>query len=185
MRVLVALTLVVALACLHAPADAARSALPTKKRWLADVSRAMTGSQAYLKQRLARRAPSERLAVNLDVDNTALATKYERGRAIRVVLRFTRYADRHGIAVFFNTGRGPREGAAGARRALRRAGFPLDAFCHRRTGERLVHGKRRCRAAFVARGYTIVANVGNRSTDFAGGDYERAFRLPNYGNRLG
>ena len=31
----------------------------------------------------------------------------------------------------------------------------------------------------------IIANVGNRCTDFVGGDYERAYRLPNYGNRLG
>jgi hypothetical protein len=37
----------------------------------------------------------------------------------------------------------------------------------------------------VADGYTVVANVGNRATDFEGGDYERAFSLPNYGNQLG
>ena len=34
-------------------------------------------------------------------------------------------------------------------------------------------------------GFTIIANIGNRSTDFVGGNYERAYRLPNYGNRLG
>ena len=45
--------------------------------------------------------------------------------------------------------------------------------------------KQRCRQEFVAKGYTIIANVGNRSTDFVGKNYERAFKLPNYGNRLG
>ena len=31
----------------------------------------------------------------------------------------------------------------------------------------------------------VLANVGNRSPDFVGKNYERAFKLPNYGNRLG
>ncbi len=48
-----------------------------------------------------------------------------------------------------------------------------------------MHGKERCRSTYVAQGYTIIANVGNHSTDFTGGDYERAYRLPNYHNRLG
>ena len=39
--------------------------------------------------------------------------------------------------------------------------------------------------AYVDRGFTIIANVGNRSTDFVGKNYERAFKLPSYGNRLG
>ena len=56
--------------------------------------------------------------------------------------------------------------------------------CGRAHGEGLVHGKQRCRRHFVDEGYTIIANVGNRSTDFTGGNYERAFRLPNYGNQL-
>lgn len=184
-RVLITAAVAALLLGVLTPAHAARSALPSKQTWLTDVSSAMAGSQAFLKQRLAARAPGERLAVNLDIDNTSLATKYDRGHAIAVVLRFTRYAHRHGIAVLFNTGRGPDEGAAGARRTLRRVGFTVDGFCHRRTGERVAQGKQRCRAAFVASGYTIVANVGNRSTDFVGTNYERAFRLPNYGNQLG
>jgi hypothetical protein len=47
------------------------------------------------------------------------------------------------------------------------------------------HSKQRCRASFRADGFRIVANVGNRSTDFVGGGYERAFKLPDYGGRLG
>ena len=34
-------------------------------------------------------------------------------------------------------------------------------------------------------GYRMIANIGNRRTDFVGGNYMRAYRLPNYGNRLG
>jgi hypothetical protein len=162
----------------------ATSGLPTEKHWLADVSAAMAGSQSYLKNRAASAGPNEHLAVNLDIDNTSLATRYSPGQAIAVVLRFTRYAHNHGIAVLFNTGRSPQEGAAAVRRQLVRAGYTVDGFCHRNKGERVAPGKQRCRASFVATGYTIVANVGNRSTDFSGGNYERAFMLPNYGNKL-
>lgn len=46
-------------------------------------------------------------------------------------------------------------------------------------------GKQRCRARHTRRGWTIILNVGNRRTDFVGGDYERKVTLPNYGGRLG
>jgi hypothetical protein len=57
-------------------------------------------------------------------------------------------------------------------------------ICGRRDGEGLVHSKTRCRSHYVDLGYTLVANVGNRATDFEGGYYERAYRLPNYDNQL-
>jgi hypothetical protein len=68
---------------------------------------------------------------------------------------------------------------------LRAAGFTVTAICGRASSEEgLSHSKQRCRRHFVRHGYTIIANVGNRSTDFTGGNYERAFRLRNYGNQL-
>jgi hypothetical protein len=73
---------------------------------------------------------------------------------------------------------------AAARRQLERAGFRVSRICGRVRGERLAHSKVRCRKRFVDEGYTLIANVGNRDTDFAGGYYERAFRLPNYHNQL-
>ena len=38
---------------------------------------------------------------------------------------------------------------------------------------------------FINDGYTLIANVGNNPTDFAGDGYEKAYRLPNYGGELG
>ncbi|HET6152719.1 MAG TPA: HAD family acid phosphatase [Marmoricola sp.] len=180
------LTWVLAFVALTAavPVASASNGLPAKKVWLSDVSTAMHGSQAYLRARIADAQPGQRLAINLDIDNTSLATKYAPGKPILVVRSFTRYAHEHGVAVFFNTGRGP-AAAAQARRLLRQAGYTVDRLCGRRNGEALVHSKKRCRSSFAAAGYTIVANVGNRSTDFAGSGYGRAFKLPNYGNRLG
>ena len=102
------------------------------------------------------------------------------------VRSFARYARRHGVAVLFNTGRVGRKVAV-ARKLLRKAGFPVTEMCGRsRLSEDLARGKRLCRAHFVHEGYTIVANVGNNRTDFIGPkNYGRAFRLPNYGGRLG
>jgi predicted secreted acid phosphatase len=166
-----------------APAEAAK--LPTKKHWVKDTRKAMNGSRAWIDTRTASPKPTDKqLAVNLDIDNTSLATKYAPGKAVAVTLRFVKYADAHHVAILFNTGRLATQ-LSGITQQLRSAGYPIDAICGRHAGEGLVHSKERCRAAYVAQGYTIIANVGNSKTDFTGGDYERAFRLPNYHGRLG
>lgn len=160
----------------------AQAAVPSKDKWLADTRQAMVGSRAYVDRRVAR--GGRRLAVNFDIDNTTLATYYDRGTAVPVVLRFARYAHAHGVTLLFNTGR-QRGHLAGVTRQLRRVGYTVQEVCGRRAGEPLAHSKQRCRRHFVAEGYRIIANVGNRDTDFVGGNYERAFRLPSYGGQLG
>lgn len=161
------------------PADAVP--LPSKARWHADVRQAMQGSIPYLEARAAR--DGGRLAIVLDIDNTSLATEYDWPRPVRPTLRFARHADRLGMGVFFVTGR-HRGTLANPRRELRRAGYEVTGMCGRGRGESLVHSKRRCRRQIAAKGWTIVANVGNHRSDLVGGDYERGFRLPSYGGRL-
>ena len=156
--------------------------VPTKEQWLADTRDAMYGSRTYVKQRVAQ--GGTKLAVNFDIDNTTLATYYAKGTAVPVVLRFARYARSQGVTLLFNTGR-ERGHLAGVTRSLRRAGYVVTEVCGRAHGESLAHGKQRCRNRFAAEGYTLIANVGNRSTDFRGTGYERAFKLPNYAGRLG
>lgn len=166
------------------PAEAAKR-LPTKKHWVKDTREAMYGSRAWIDERTAApKATDQRLAVNLDIDNTSLATKYAYGKAVPVTLRFVKYAKSKDVAILFNTGRLATE-LTGITRTLQRAGYPIDGICGRQRGERLATSKQRCRASYVAQGYTLIANVGNRRTDFVGGNYERAFRLPDYGKRLG
>ncbi|HET6563537.1 MAG TPA: hypothetical protein VFG72_16840 [Marmoricola sp.] len=163
-------------------AEAARP-LPNEKEWRADVREVMSGGRAYLGRRAER--GGRHLAINLDIDNTALASHYDHGRATPPVLRFARRAHRLDMAVLFNTAR-PR-GDGNLRRAvrmLRRADYPVTRICGRHRGESVVDGKQRCRREFRNRGYTLVANVGNRRTDFVGRGYERAYRLPGYGGRL-
>jgi hypothetical protein len=174
----------VVLTGLVAVVSPAEAALPSQQQWASDVNRAMAGSRVYVRQRVATGAP--RMAINLDIDNTSLASHYDYGRAVPVVLRLADYAEARGVTLLFNTGRVSGNGALlAAARDLRRAGYDVAEICGRRSSrEGLAHSKQRCRQHFVDEGYTIIANVGNRSTDFYGGDYERAFRLPNYGNQL-
>lgn len=169
----------------RAAALAAETSLPSRDGWLADVGRAMEGSRTHLHVRAGDSAVGRRLAVNLDIDNTSLASHYEWGAPVPVVLRFARYARRHGVLLLFNTGRRRGDGRLlRAERQLTAAGYRVTAVCGRLAGEALADGKQRCRRQFVRRGYTLIANVGNRSTDFVGGGFERAYRLPSYGDRL-
>jgi hypothetical protein len=170
-------------ASLAAPAHAA-SRLPSEKHWRKDVSHAMSGSRGYLHDVLA--VGGGPFAVNLDIDNTSLATHYRPGSPVLAVRAFARYAHQHHIAVMFDTGR-LQSHLKSARTLLRKAGFPITEMCGRAArSERLDQSKPRCREQFVSEGYTIIANVGNNPTDFSGvDDYGRAFRLPNYGGQLG
>jgi hypothetical protein len=176
-----ALTLIVSLAVLlPSPADAA--GLPGKKQWVADTYKALNGSRVYVRNRVAE--GGTKLALNLDIDNTSLATYYDTGKPVAVTLRLVEYAKSKGVYILFNTGRNVRQRAQTIAQ-LKRAGYPVDGLCAHYKGEALRHSKQRCRQSFVNNGFTIIANIGNRSTDFTGGNYERAYRLPNYGNRLG
>ncbi|MXG89103.1 HAD family acid phosphatase [Nocardioides flavescens] len=161
-----------------------RRDVPSREQWLADVKTAMTGARAYVRERAAAATPDERLAVNFDIDNTVIATYYDGGGAIPQMTKFVKLLQRKDVAVLFNTGRSADQRAS-TRAQLKRNGFPVDGLCLRGQGKTLVFGKQRCRDLFISRGYTLIANVGNNDTDFAGDGYERAYRLPNYDGVLG
>jgi len=171
----VALTLVV-------PSTADAAGLPSKKQWESDTYKALNGSRIYVRNRVAK--GGTKLALNLDIDNTSLATYYDTGKPVAATLRLVKYAKSKGVYILFNTGRNVSLRAKTIA-GLKRAGYPVDGLCAHYKGEALRHSKQRCRQSFVNNGFTIIANIGNRSTDFVGGNYERAYRLPNYGNRLG
>ena len=98
-------------------------------------------------------------------------------------MRFARTAHRNGVAVLFNTGRW--DGRDQLVRQLRLVGYPVDGICLRTSSrEPLAASKQRCRTRFTRDGYQLVANVGNRASDFTGGSYGRGFKLPDYSGRL-
>lgn len=93
-------------------------------------------------------------------------------------------AQKKGVAVFFLTGRpdGAAERAATVRN-LRRAGYAGWAgLMMRNRSERgltAVAYKSARRAGIAARGYTIIASIGDQDSDLEGGYAERTFKLSN------
>ncbi|WP_167475562.1 HAD family acid phosphatase [Nocardia arthritidis] len=176
------LAAVIATAGLALPAQQAQAAepLPSKAQWLADVAAVMRDGKPYLDERGA--GGGNKLAIVLDIDNTALQSHYDPGKATPPVLEFARYAKSLGFSVLFAS---YRPEAESARYAVRTAGYPVDDMCVRAPADSgKAATKQRCRRQYTDAGYTITANVGNRDTDFVGGDYEKAFKLPDYDNQL-
>jgi hypothetical protein len=82
--------------------------------------------------------------------------------------------------VLFATGRDADTG--GSRFQLDQAGYRVDALCFLDPAAASTQAsKTACRAGWVAQGYTIVADVGNHTTDLDGGNAGRPFLLPDYG----
>ncbi|MEV0961315.1 HAD family acid phosphatase [Streptomyces sp. NPDC049910] len=158
--------------------------------WQRDVTAALATARPYVEQRTAG-AAGERLAMVLDIDNTSLETDFHYfweypTPAVGQVLDLVRYADSRGVDIFFVTAR-PGIIETLTSYNLRKAGFPVDGLYVRSLPDLFDEvstyktGKRK---EIEAKGYTIIANVGNRSSDLAGGHAERTFKLPDYGGKL-
>ncbi|AHH93576.1 HAD family acid phosphatase [Kutzneria viridogrisea] len=164
---------------LSGTASAAPSTLPSYSQWQADVKQAVDPVIPWLRDRVAQ--GGSKLAIVLDIDNTSLETEYNPGRPNKPVLAVAQWADQHNVSVLFVTAR---TSSSSARSQLGSAGYPVDGICTRQSGEGTAEGKQRCRRELTEEGYTITANIGNRSTDLEGGDYERGFKLPDYDGQL-
>ncbi|MFB6602087.1 HAD family acid phosphatase [Streptomyces noursei] len=160
-------------------------ALPSEGEWLGDVAPVAASLQDYLAHRLADGKSGEKPAVVLDIDNTSLATHYDRGKPIEAILKATNYAHEHGAAVLFASYRGA-DKEDSTTRELTSAGYTVDGLCLKPHGDSpgKAQVKLGCRKKYEAQGYTLIANVGNRSTDFEGGHYEKGFKLPDYDGQL-
>ena len=156
----------------------------------------------WIKTRAARRAPGERQAVVLDIDETVLSNwesmkqldfgyvpeRWEAwvesagAKAIAPVRETYRTARAAGIAVIFLTGRDERQASA-TERNLRQEGFGDFERLIVRTADHAhtsaVEFKTAARRALVTEGWTIIANVGDQKSDLIGGYAERTFKLPN------
>jgi predicted secreted acid phosphatase len=160
--------------------------------WRVDTARQIRRARRFLRRHLDDRRP----AIVLDIDDTSLsnyaclkAVDFDRGAAdcsdlpaIPQTLRLYRYARRHGVKVFFITGR--REHARADTRAnLRAEGYKRWTGLHMRPDEQPVRRKdgwkARTRRAIERRGYRIVVNVGDQLSDLDGGRALRRIKLPN------
>lgn len=92
------------------------------------------------------------------------------------------FAKAQGLAVFFITGRDEPQRAA-TEKALQAQGFAgydgLDMVPYGARFASAAEFKAPRRAAIEARGFRIIANLGDQPSDLAGGHAERAFQLPN------
>lgn len=158
--------------------------------WQRDVAAALGQARPYIEQRTAS-ASGEKLAVVLDIDNTSLETDFHYfweypTPAVRPVLDLARYADSRGVAVFFVTAR-PGILHAPTAYNLNAAGYPVDGLYVRDLPDlfdEVSAYKTAKRGEIEAKGYTIIANIGNRPTDLVGGHAEKTFKLPDYDGKL-
>ena len=163
--------------------------------WDADIDRVIRRAR----RQVIRHRDDSNPAMVLDIDDTSLSTyeclkEFEFDRrasdcgkrddlpAVSQTRELYRFARRQGVSVFFITGR--RERARGStRRNLRAAGYSGTLRVRLRPNREApgTHDgwKARTRAAIEARGYTIVANVGDQRSDLDGGHALRRFKLPN------
>ncbi|WP_329112777.1 HAD family acid phosphatase [Streptomyces sp. NBC_01353] len=158
--------------------------------WRRDVRAVVDSARPYIEQRTAN-ADGEKQAIVLDIDNTSLETDFHfflhlPTPAVQDVRDLARYAHSRGVAVFFVTAR-PGIIHALTEYNLKAVGYPVSGLYVRNLPdlfEEVSTYKTAKRAEIEARGYTIIANIGNRSTDFVGGHAERTFKLPDYDGKL-
>jgi predicted secreted acid phosphatase len=157
--------------------------------WQRDCQAVMDQALPYLEQRIANTAPGEKQAVVLDIDNTALETDFGFSfpqPANEPVLEVAEYAQEHGVALFFVTAR-PGIIHAPTAYNLDHAGYESAGLYVRGFFDlfkNVADYKTAQRVAIEAKGYTIIANIGNSPTDLSGGHAEKTFKLPDYGGRL-
>ena len=179
-----------------APAETPRASVATAAAadvdydtWQRDCRAVMDAALPYLKERIADAGPGEKQAIVLDIDNTSLETDFGFSYpqpANRPVLEAARYAQEHGVALFFVTARpgsieAPTEWnlahSGSESSGLYVRGF-LDLF------KDVAEYKTEQRAEIESKGYTIIANIGNSATDLSGGHAEKTFKLPDYDGQL-
>ncbi|KOG21555.1 HAD family acid phosphatase [Streptomyces wedmorensis] len=158
--------------------------------WRRDVAAVVAEARPYIEER-SEDAGREKQAIVLDIDNSSLETDFHPfwelpTPAIADVRDLVRDAHARGVAVFFVTAR-PGIIHSLTDWNLRKSGYPVDGLYVRNLPDLFAEVgayKTAKRAEIEAKGYTIIANIGNNTTDLVGGHAERAFKLPDYGGKL-
>ncbi|MGW3358127.1 HAD family acid phosphatase [Streptomyces bungoensis] len=193
-RISVTAVSVTALAALAAPAEAAEATSSATAKvdyatWQRDCQTVMDQALPYLKDRIAAARPGEKQAVVLDIDNTTLETDFGFSfpqPANKPVLNVARYAQAHGVSLFFVTAR-PGIVEEPTEWNLRHDGYQVSGLYVRGfldLFKDVAAYKTAQRVDIENKGYTIIANIGNSATDLSGGHAEKTFKLPDYDGQL-
>ncbi|MFI1650659.1 HAD family acid phosphatase [Streptomyces avidinii] len=159
--------------------------------WQRDVAAVIDAARPAIEARIAASPAGEKPALVLDIDNTSLETDFHwfwtfPTPAISKVRALTQYAHARGVAVFFVTAR-PGIIQSLTERNLKAVGYPVSGLYVRDLPDlfdEVSAYKTGKRAEIEARGYTIIANIGNSATDLVGGHAERTVKLPDYDGKL-
>jgi predicted secreted acid phosphatase len=178
-----------------APAQASASASAAQTgvdyaTWQRDVQAVIDQALPYVEQRTAH-ADGQKLALVFDIDNTTLETDFHPWYelptpAVKPSLELARYAHSRGVDIFFVTAR-PGIIASETKWNLKSVGYPVSGLYVRDLPDlfdEVSDYKTSKRAQIESLGYTIIANVGNNTTDLVGGHAERTFKLPDYDGQL-
>ncbi|MEU9381770.1 HAD family acid phosphatase [Streptomyces sp. NPDC048279] len=191
-RMSIAAVSVAALAGMAAPAQAATASSSTTvdyATWQQDCQSLMDQALPYLKQRIAAAEPGERQAIVFDIDNTTLETDFGFSfpqPANKPVLNIARYAQEHGVSLFFVTAR-PGILYLPTEYNLEHDGYDVSGLYVRSLFDLfkdVAAYKTAQRVDIENNGYTIIANIGNSATDLSGGHAEKTYKLPDYNGRL-
>ncbi|MGW7426447.1 HAD family acid phosphatase [Streptomyces sp. NPDC054813] len=183
---------VAALAGMAAPARAATESSSTTvdyATWQSDCQSVMDQALPYLKQRIAAAKPGERQAIVFDIDNTTLETDFGFSfpqPANKPVLNVARYAQEHGVSLFFVTAR-PGIIYLPTEYNLEHDGYDVSGLYVRGLFDLfkdVAAYKTAQRVDIENNGYTIIANIGNSATDLSGGHAEKTYKLPDYNGQL-
>lgn len=158
--------------------------------WQKDVTAVVDTATPYIQQRTAN-SSGQKLAIVFDIDNTTLETHYTPWYqlptpALKPSLALAKYAKSRGVAVFFVTAR-PGIIESLTEWNLENVGYPVDGLYVRDLPDlfaEVAAYKTASRADIESDGYTIIANVGNNTTDLVGGHAERTYKLPDYDGLL-
>jgi len=165
-----------------------------------DIAAVTERAQAWLKQRVARRAPGERLAIVFDLDETLLSNWGEldaddfggsdaawdawmgagKDPAIGPVRDLYRAARQLGVEVIVITSRLEHLRAATERnlREIDCADLAVLRMKPEAAKDTAAAFKTAARARLVAEGHVVIANIGDQDSDLVGGYAERSFKLP-------
>ncbi|MEU6774298.1 HAD family acid phosphatase [Streptomyces sp. NPDC046759] len=201
-RISAAAVSVAALAAMAAPAqaatasstDAASVASATTAKvdyatWQKDCQAVMDQALPYLKERIAAAEPGEKQAIVFDIDNTTLETDFGFSYpqpANKPVLNVAKYAQEHGVSLFFVTAR-PGIIYLPTEYNLEHDGYDVSGLYLRGLFDLfkdVAAYKTAQRVDIENKGYTIIANIGNSATDLSGGHAEKTFKLPDYNGQL-
>ncbi|HTJ72342.1 MAG TPA: HAD family acid phosphatase [Actinospica sp.] len=169
------------------PASAATTV--TYAQWQTDVTAVTTPALAYVEERIAEASSTSKLAIVLDIDNTSLASYFYSSYptpADPPVLALARYAASKGVKIFFITAR-PDVIDLVTKYNLTAVGYQVDGLYSRnpiQLFEAVNTFKTAEREALEAKGYDIIANIGNNTVDIEGGYADSTWELPNYDGLL-